>query len=298
MASFYIIPKLNYCKPKTLKEALSLIDSLRNFKLIAGGTDLIVDLKTGRIKMKNIVDISSLNELRYIKVNEDEIRIGAAATLQEICENKILREKIPALTEAIEKMGSWHIRNIATIGGNLCNASPAADIVPPLLILNAKLKLESIHEKRIIPIEKFFHGPRQTELKNKEILTEIIIPKPLTNAGMNFLKLGRRNAFTLSVVGVATLITVENEVFNEVRIALNAIAPTPIRAYKTENALKGRKVNLNTIEEKAKIVAEEVKPISDVRASAEYRREMAVILTRDSIIQSLRKIGLVLEEKA
>lgn len=298
MASFYIIPKLNYYKPRTLKEALALINSLQNFKLIAGGTDLVVDLKTGRIKVENIIDISSLNELQYIKINEKEIKIGAATILQEIYENKALREEIPALTEAIESMGSWHVRNIATIGGNLCNASPAADTAPPLLILNAKLKLESIQGKRIVPIEKFFHGPRQTELKKNEILTEIVIPKPPKNTGMNFLKLGRRNAFTLSVVGVATLVSVKNRVFKDVRIALNAIAPTPIRAYKTESALKKQKVDLKIIEEKVKIVTKEIKPISDVRASAEYRKEMAIVLTRDSIIQSLRRIGLILEEKA
>lgn len=298
MASFYMIPKINYYKPKTLEETLQLIDNLQNFKLIAGGTDLVVDLKIGRLKVENLVDISSLKELTYISINENEIRIGATTTLQEIYENKTLHREIPALVEAIESMGSWHIRNIATIGGNLCNASPAADTAPPLLILNAKLKLKSIHGERIVPIEEFFHGPRETELKSNEILTEIIIPKPPKNAGMSFLKLGRRNAFTLSIVGVATLATIKDNKFNDVRIALNAIAPTPLRAYKTENALKGQEVSLKTIEKKVKFVQKEIKPISDVRASAKYRREMAVILTRDSIIQSLRKIGLTLEEKA
>lgn len=297
MASFYLIPKFKYYKPENLEDALELVNKLKNHKILAGGTDLIVDLKTGRIKnVENLVDISSINEINFIKVENDKIRIGAATTLQEICENENLKKEILVLTEAIEQMGSWHIRNIATIGGNLCNASPAADTAPPLLVLDAKVKLESIDGKRIIPISKFFHGPRKTELKNNEILTEIIIPKPPSNAGMSFLKLGRRNSFTLSIVGVATLVTIKSEVFNEVRIALNAIAPTPIRAYKTEIALKGQKINRKMIRDKSKLVAKEIRPISDVRASAEYRREMAIILTQDSIIKSLNRIGFKLED--
>jgi len=281
LALFYLVPELKYHKPKTLQEALELMNELENAKPIAGGTDLIIDLKTGRIKLKNLVDISEIRELKKIELLEDEIVIGASTTLQELIENKSLKNMVPALIEAIENMGSWQIRNVATIGGNICNASPAADTAPPLMILNSKLKVKSIDGERIIPIEKFFHGPRQTDLKSNEILTEIIIPKRSCEMGMKFLKLGRRRAHTLSIVAVAVAVKMEDEIIRDIRISLNSVAPTPIRAYKTERELINS--NINEIEDKIKILNEEIKPISDIRASAEYRREMSIRLTIDAI---------------
>ncbi len=294
--TFYLIPKLNYHKPRSLDEALKLLNELEDAKVIAGGTDLIVDIKTGGIKPpKNLVDITFIDELKHIHVDSKSIRIGAATTLQEILESNVLKEQIPVLVEAVSSMGSWHLRNMATIGGNLCNASPAADTAPPLLVLNAEVKLNSVDGERTVPLMKFFTGPKQTVLKPNELMTEIIIPKPPENSGMKFIKLGRRNAHTLSIVAVAALVKVEDERFGDVRIALNAVAPTPIRALKTEKALIGENVSIEVIEEKVKLVAEEVNPITDVRASAEYRREMSVVLTRDAIIESLKNLGFKLE---
>ncbi|RLG88337.1 MAG: xanthine dehydrogenase family protein subunit M [Thermoprotei archaeon] len=292
MAIFYLLPRFNYYKPKSLNEALKLLNDLENSKVLAGGTDLVLDMKIGRYKPENVIDISHLNELKYIKDDGKSIRIGAGTTLQTILESNIVRKKIPVLAEALEIMGSWQLRNVATIGGNLCNASPAADTAPPLMVLEAQLKLESIEGARYVPITKFFHGPRITELKRNELLTEIIIPYPPSNAGMKFLKLGRRAAHTLSIVAVATLITIKDDKFDIVRIALNSVAPTPLRAYKTEESLKDKPINLNVIEENVKRVAEEIKPISDVRASAEYRKEMSIVLTRDAILESLKMLNV------
>lgn len=281
MTLFYIIPDLKYHKPRTLNEALKLMRELEDVKPIAGGTDLIVDLKIERIKLKNLVDISEIRELKKIEISDEEIIIGASTTLQELIENEKLKSEIPVLIEAIENMGSWQIRNMATIGGNICNASPAADTAPPLMILNSKLKVKSFDNERIIDIERFFHGPRKTDLKNDEILTEIIIPRNTLEMGMKFLKLGRRRAHTLSIVAVATAIKLKDNVIEDVKIALNSIAPTPIRAYKTEKTLINS--DLSEINEKIKILNDEIKPISDIRASAEYRREMAIKLTIDAI---------------
>ena len=292
MVIFYLLPRFNYYKPKSLNEALKLLNDLENSKVLAGGTDLVLDMKIGRYKPENVIDISHLNELKYIKDDGKSIRIGAGTTLQTILESNIVRKKIPVLAEALEIMGSWQLRNVATIGGNLCNASPAADTAPPLMVLEAQLKLESIEGARYVPITKFFHGPRITELKRNELLTEIIIPYPPSNAGMKFLKLGRRAAHTLSIVAVATLITIKDDKFDIVRIALNSVAPTPLRAYKTEESLKDKPINLNVIEENVKRVAEEIKPISDVRASAEYRKEMSIVLTRDAILESLKMLNV------
>lgn len=292
MVIFYLLPRFNYYRPRSLNEALKLLNDLEDSKVLAGGTDLVLDMKIGRYRPKNIIDISHLNELKYIKDDGKFIRIGAGTPLQIILESNIVRRKIPVLTEAIEVMGSWQLRNVATIGGNLCNASPAADTAPPLLVLEAQLKLESIEGYRYVPITKFFHGPRLTELKKNELLTEIIIPYPPSNAGMKFLKLGRRAAHTLSIVAVATLVTVKNGKFDIVRIALNSVAPTPLRAYKTEESLRNKPIDINVIEENVRKVAEEIKPISDVRASAEYRKEMSVILTRDALLKSLNMLRI------
>jgi carbon-monoxide dehydrogenase medium subunit len=185
-------------------------------------------------------------------------------------------------------MGSLQVRNLGTIGGNLCNASPAADTAPPLLVLNAKVKVRSINKQRLVPLQEFFMGPGKTTLTPEEILTEVQIPLIKPTGNSYFIKFGRRNAFTLSIVSVATLVKVENGVFDDIRIALGSVAPTPIRASKAEEHLIGHKVNEQVIDDGVNVVANEVKPISDVRASAEYRRDMAYVLTKRAISLSLQ----------
>ena len=288
---FYKLPKFNYYRVTSLNEALKLINELEDFKVVAGGTDLVMDLKIKRYIPKNIIDISRVKELDYIVDDGDRIRIGALTKLQEIVDSPIIREKAYVLAEAVNQMASWQIRNIATIGGNLCNASPAADTAPPLYVLNAELKLVSVEGERIVPVTKFFHGPRKTELKKNELLAEIIIPVE-KDAGASAIKLGRRNAFTLSIVAVATLVKVSGNKFTDVRVALNSVAPTPVRATSVEKALTGREVSLEAVEEASKLVVNDIKPISDVRASADYRREMSIVLTRDSLLKSLERIGV------
>lgn len=286
MTLFYMLPEIKYYKPKGIEEALKLINELEDAKIIAGGTDLLVDIKIGRIKTGNIIDISEINELRGIRFDDEHIIIGSTTTLQELIENERLSMEAPVIVEAAESMGSWQIRNIATIGGNLCNASPAADTAPPLMILNAKLKVKSIDGERIIPINKFFHAPRKTELKRNEILTEIIIPRGECEFGMKFLKLGRRSAHTLSIIAVAAATKTVDGKIVEARVSLNSVAPTPIRTYKTEERLVGASLYMEELEEKLKVLQEEISPISDLRASAEYRREMAIKLTREALIEA------------
>lgn len=291
---FYRIPKFNYYRVNSLDEALELVSKLEDFKVLAGGTDLVIDLKVRRYTVKNVVDISRIKELSYIADDGDKVRIGALTKLQAIADSPVINEKVPVLAEAVREMASWQVRNMATIGGNLCNASPAADTAPPLMVLNATLKLVSRDGEREVPITEFFLGPRKTVLKHNELLKEIVIPYE-PGCGTSFIKLGRRNSFTLSVVAVATLVKVEGSKFEDVRIALNSVAPTPVRARKAEEFLKGKEVNLENIKEAAKLVLHDISPISDVRASAEYRKEMSVTLTKDSLIRSLSRIGIRLE---
>jgi len=286
-----MLPKFEYFRPKNLEEALNLLDKYgEQAKLLAGGTDLIVKMKDRVIEPKYIIDLSCLKELRFISKENGVIRVGALTTLREIETSPIIQEHVHVLSDAVEKMASWQIRNLGTIGGNLCNASPAADTAPPLLILEAKLKLNSPEEERIVPVEQFFTGPGETILKNNELLTEIQIPIIPDNSGAAFLKLGRRVAHTLSIVSVATLAIVEDNVFKDVRIALGSVAPTPIRARKTENKFRGLLATEDVIEENCGCVMEDINPISDVRASAEYRKEMSIVLTKRALFEALSRM--------
>ena len=290
---FYRMPEFNYFRPRSLKEATDLVARLEDFKILAGGTDLLIDLRIGRYRPKNVVDISGIKELSYIVDEGGIIRIGALTKLQDIVESPVVRGKLLALAEAVEQMGSWQVRCMGTVGGNLCNASPAADTAPPLMVYEARVKALSTRGEREIPITKFFKGPRETKLMRDEILTEVIIPY-IDGAGTATLKLGRRNAFTLSVVAVSTLVKVSNGRFEDVRIALNAVAPRPVRAVRAEEFLRGREVCMEVIDEGSKLVVKDISPISDVRASAEYRRDMSVVLTRDALLKSLRRAGLAI----
>ena len=288
---FYRIPEINYIYVSKLDEALEVLHTLDNARVLAGGTDLVMDLKIGRIRPETIVDISRVDELKYIKDEGDYLRIGALTTLQDIVESSLVRAKAPVLVKAVNEMASWQVRNVATIGGNLCNASPAADSAPPLMVLEARLILASREGEREVPITQFFKGPGKTVMRPDELLKEIIIPYE-RGSGQHYIKLGRRDAFTLSIVSVAALVKVSNGKFSDVRIALNSVAPTPVRAYDAENALKGREVNLENIENASKLVLNSISPITDVRASAEYRKEMSVVLTRDALLAALKDLGI------
>ena len=290
---FYKLPEIEYVRVSELDEALRLLSRKEDVKVLAGGTDLVVDMKIGRYRPKTVIDISGIKDLRYIVDEGDKVRIGALTRMQDIVESPVIREKLPVLAEAVSMLGSWQIRNMATVGGNLCNASPAADSAPPLLVHEARIKLASIEGTREIPITEFFVGPRKTAMYKTELLQEVIVPYDADFAkSYSYVKLGRRNAFTLSVVAVATVLKVRDGVFEDVRIALNAVAPTPVRARSVESFLKGREVGSEAIEKASELVLNDISPISDVRASAEYRKHASKILVKDTLLKALEKAGL------
>jgi carbon-monoxide dehydrogenase medium subunit len=290
---FYKLPEIEYVRVSELDEALRLLSRKEDVKVLAGGTDLVVDMKIGRYRPKTVIDISGIKDLRYIVDEGDKVRIGALTRMQDIVESPVIREKLPVLAEAVSMLGSWQIRNMATVGGNLCNASPAADSAPPLLVHEARIKLASIEGTREIPITEFFVGPRKTAMYKTELLQEVIVPYDADFAKFySYVKLGRRNAFTLSVVAVATVLKVRDGVFEDVRISLNAVAPTPVRARSVESFLKGREVGGEAIEKASELVLNDISPISDVRASAEYRKHASKVLVKDTLLKALEKAGL------
>jgi len=273
------LPKMDYVAPSSLKEALHLLKQYKDkARLLAGGTDLIPKMKKRMVKATVVIDLNRIPGLSGIRLRKDGLHIGGLTRLAEIKESRLVREKAPVLAQAIGLMASPPIRNRATIVGNLCTASPAADTAPPLLVLDASVKLQSGKGERIVPLAKFFLGLQKTARRPEEILTKVIVP--VQKGSSAFLKLGRRKAFTLSLVSAAAFARVRDGKFEDVRLALGAVAPTPIRGRKTEEALQGKEASEENIIQAAELIREEVKPISDVRASEEYRREMSVVLTR------------------
>jgi CO/xanthine dehydrogenase FAD-binding subunit len=285
----YTIPRdVEIVVARNLREAIEYMSKLKDARVMAGGTDLIVDLKMGRFKPKYVVYIGGLQELKYIHDDGTSLRIGALTTIQEILDSRIVVTKTPLLKAVAEKFAYWQIRNAATIGGNICNASPAADMALPLLVHSALVKVESLEGSRLVNIRDFFKGPRQTALKPGEIVTEIIVPHGDMNGySYAYFKAGRRLGHDLSLVAVACAVKTGGGVILDARIALNSVAPTPIRAVTVERTLIGKRASPEVIEEVSKLIVHDISPISDVRAPAEYRLHMAKLLTREALLEAL-----------
>ncbi len=277
--------EFEYFKPKNLDEALELAKEFKNNKrFLAGGTDLIVRLKDNLIKEDNIIDLKEIDELKGIDENGENIEIGSLVTFSEIIESEILNKNSSLLVLASKKVGSPQIRNKGTIGGNLCNASPAGDSIPPLMCEDAELLLKSKNGERIVKIVEFFLGPGKTCLREDEILIKIVLKKWKNSHIGFFNKLGQRNALTIAIASNCIKIEKENGVIKDIKISLGSVAPTVVRAKKIEEAILNLK-NLNEDEllKISSIVENEIDPITDVRGSREYRIEVSKYLLYESL---------------
>jgi carbon-monoxide dehydrogenase medium subunit len=275
-----------YFKPQSIEEAVSLLSTHEQARIIAGGTDMLVDKPHD---VKCLVDPSDLN-LSYIKSNNDGIKIGTLTPVRDIELSKLLREGAYWIfSKAASELGSWSIRNMATIGGNICNGSPCANFSPVLMVFDASVKAVGSKGEKIIPIKDFFVDVKKTSLSTDELLVEIQLPKVTSNSLTGFMKLTRQQTRNdLALVSVAALINLDsNGVCQYAKISLGAVAPTPIRASKAEDTLKGKKVDDSVLEEVANVASEETSPISDVRASAEYRKEMSKVLVKRALMEAL-----------
>ena len=271
--------QFKYISPKTKEEVLEILKQEKSEAcIVAGCSNVLPYIKDKIISKKLLVDISGIEELNYIKKSEGKLCIGAATTISDLINSKIIREECNILYQAAEQFADPTIRNSATIGGNLADASPAADVAPPLLVLDAVLEVENMDAKREISLKNFFVGVRKTVLHDDEMITSIKIKDDSINKNGYFIKLGLRQAMAISLATVALILEVEKDKVADVRIAMGSIAPTPLRLIKIEEFLKNEKINDELIEEAIKKVREEVKPIGDVRASAEYRRYVSGIL--------------------
>jgi CO/xanthine dehydrogenase FAD-binding subunit len=291
MVTFYRrLPKFDYLEPNTIDEALSMLSQYKGrAKVIAGGTDILPKLKRREIKAPEyIINLKGIPNLDHIKYDEvGGLSLGALVTIHAVETSPIVQERFGVLFQAAASMASTQVRNRGTIAGNLCNAVPSADTAPALLTLEASLKLTSQKGERIVNIEDFFTGPNETVLTNEEILQEIHVPNLPPHSRGRYLKLTPRRSMDLAIVGVAVVVTAEDGICNDIRIALGAVAPTPIRARRAEDIVRGQKLSDEVIERTARIAAEECRPISDHRASAEYRCDMVEVLTKQAIKQAI-----------
>jgi carbon-monoxide dehydrogenase medium subunit len=255
-------------------------------KLLAGGTDLIVSLRARERRAKSVVDVKGVRELHQLSYDEKRgLNVGAAVTINELLHHHGLTKGYSILSEAISTIGDFEIRNRATLAGNICNASPAADSAPALLVLDANVNVVNRKGKRTVPLRDFFAGVKKTTIANNEIVTSIDIPPPPKESKGAYLKARRTVGEDLCIVGVGGLVTPNPKSGKSVRLAYSSVAPTPVRALEAEKIFEKAKPVDDLLDEAMPIVRKTVSPISDVRGGKEYRANLVEVLTRRLIRQ-------------
>jgi carbon-monoxide dehydrogenase medium subunit len=284
------LPDFEYYTPDSVEEACQLLSKFGPKAIaIAGGTDIVVKMKKEVLAPEILVAIGHLPQLKKIEyVPGKGVVIGAGVTHNEVQNSKILQEKYLSVSEAAHQMANNQVRNLGTIGGNISNAVPSADMPPILIALDTTVKIVGSKGERTLPLEDVFKGPNQTVLEHDELITEFVIPDG-SFTGSNYIKFGLRASGALAVVGVAASVQVEGDVIKDVRIVLGAVSPVPVRAKEAENFLKGKQASEELFEEAGVIASGECRPISDIRASAEYRRDMVRVFTRRALNKAVNE---------
>jgi CO/xanthine dehydrogenase FAD-binding subunit len=288
------IPRFEYFRPSSVEDACSLLQKYRaDAKILAGGTDLFVKMKKKELSAKVVISLKYIQGLDEIQWDDTEgLKIGPLVTHGAIANHPVIKEKIDFLAETCLKVGTHQVRNMGTLVGNLCNASPSSDVAAPLLTLGARVKLVSIYGERIVPINEFFVAPFETLASAEEIVAEIQVPNPGHCAAGSYQYLHKASSVGETVAGAAVLLVMDEErlVCREARIGLCSVGPTPLRALAAEEVLKGKRVESNLIKEAARVAADQTQP----RSRAWYRREMSNVLVERAILEAKEKI----DEKA
>jgi CO/xanthine dehydrogenase FAD-binding subunit len=287
------VPGYKLVTPKVLSEALGVLAREPGvWQPFAGGTDLMVLLESGKLTHKNYLNIWNLAELRGIAVSTEHVTLGALTTYTEVQSNPVLREEFPMLCQAASETGGLAIQNRGTIGGNIANASPAADSPPALLAYNAELELLSVRGSRWVPYQSFHTGYKQMIMQPDELLARVRLPRLWPDLQHYYRKVGTRKAQAISKVCFAATARINEGIVDLVRIALGSIAPIPLRCIKTEDALRGARLEPGIIE-KAKVeLAREIVPIDDIRSTKDYRLRVSLNLLEDFLVQLASQIGL------
>jgi CO/xanthine dehydrogenase FAD-binding subunit len=269
--------------PATVAEAVAILgEGGESTRVIAGGTDLMIKLKKGMLPpgIDALLSVHAIEGMRGARVEGDEIAVGAATTTSDLGSDPVVREHVPILAVVADRIASAQIRNVSTIGGNLVNASPAGDLINPLLLLDARLVLERAGGRREVEVEAFFTGPGETLLEPGELLVEARFATPARERVFRFEKAGTRPSMECSVVTVGVGWTPRQDTLSDVRVAFGSSAPVPLRGRETEAALEGKPLTPETVETAARVAHDEVRPISDVRGGEAYRRALAAEFVR------------------
>ena len=279
--------KFDYHQPTTLKEAFSQMEKLKGrAKYIAGGTDILVRIKQRAVEPDALISLRGIEALKNMGHNGG-LSVGSMIPFRDLETDAVIAREYPALAKAVSHLANPQVRNVATMGGNLCNAAPSADCAPPLIVMEATLKLQGPSGEREVPIDKFFTGPGENCLKAEEVLTQIHIPEMANRTGMAFLKVGRV-AQDIAVVNAAALLVMDKKKCRECRLAVGAVAPVPLRLKKVEKLITGEEIGPELLDRISELVEQEVTPINDVRSTEEYRRIMSGVLIKRAILQASR----------
>lgn len=280
--------RFEYLEAGSVKEAVSLLKRHgQDARAIAGGTDLVVLMRCREVAPKYLVSLKTIPSLDYIREDADGFRLGALATIRSIETSPLIKERYGILAQAAHLLGSVQVRNLATIGGNLCHAAPSAEMAAPLLALEARARIAGPDGERVIPLEHLFDCPGQTCLKTGEILIELQIPSPPPRSAGVYLKHCILKAMDIAFVGTAVVVELAgDEACRDIRIGLGAVAPTPMRAVKAEAHLKGKQLEEGLLREAGEIASQECSTISDIRCSAEHRREIVKVFVRRAAQQA------------
>jgi carbon-monoxide dehydrogenase medium subunit len=281
-----MLPEFDLLRPRTLAEALALLaEQAPDVMLLAGGTNVIVELRDGRPCPKHLMDVTRLRELRGIRRDDGHVVIGGGTTIAELLTHPLIVEHGLPLQQAAAKLGNPLVRNRATVAGNLVNASPAADTAPPLIALGAEVELASQASSRRVPLDEFIVGVNKTCIRPDELVLAIRWPVPPARGAAGFYKIGLRKADACSVINAAVMVVWdESGRCQQARIAIGAAAPRPVRARKAEAALQGQPLTDDVIAEAAHLAAQATQPIDDIRGTAAYRRRMAEVIVRRLLI--------------
>ncbi|AFM41016.1 aerobic-type carbon monoxide dehydrogenase, middle subunit CoxM/CutM-like protein [Desulfosporosinus acidiphilus SJ4] len=284
---------LGYYEAETLREALELLAAKPKLKIIAGGTDVLVKMHGGQLEEAELLSIRKIPELTDIrKLDNGTIAIGPMATFTQVFNDRIIREHVPILTEAAISMGGPQIRNVATIGGNVCNGATSADSASSLFALNARLRLQNLEGERVIPVQEFYLGPGKVDLKPGEVLTAILInPEDYQGFGGQYIKFAMREAMDIATLGVAVLCRPESGSFREIRIGLGVAGPTPLRCSDAEEYARGKKITQETIREIGKLALNSTKARTSWRASKEYREHLVEELVQRALQTAIANAG-------
>lgn len=278
-----VLPKFEYLNCQTIEEACGLLAKYKGeAKIFSGGTDLIVKMKHKEETPGYLINIKGIEGLSYIREENGGVAIGALTTIQALKNSPLIRKRFSVLHDACSVLGTRQVRNLATIGGNLCNASPAAECAPALLVLNAQVRVQGEKGEQWIDLNSFFTGPGTTSLAQDEILTEIKIPKPPTHGSGVYLKHSTRR-IDVAMVGAAAVVEMDKSRFSDIRIALGAVGPTPFRAHRAEKILHGEETGKEILLKAARSASDDSFPIDDIRGQGDYRKEMVETLVQEAV---------------